>query len=92
MSHEFEPGPVDTGICQYRTDGKICLLRWDAPVHREEKSLGLSWGENKLRELGVTHVEWHAPCGCAFHPKPFPHIHPCSDEHKRPDLHALTET
>lgn len=50
--------------------------------------LGLIWGENSKREPGKIHVEWHAPCGCAFHPDPFPHVHPCSDEHKRPDLHA----
>lgn len=53
--------------------------------------LGLSWGENQNREDdGTSHIEWHAPCGCAFHPKPFPHVHPCSDEHKRPDLHETS--
>jgi hypothetical protein len=57
-----------------------------------EIPLGLTWGENRNREDDRTaHVEWHAPCGCAFHPKPFPHVHPCSNEHKRPDLHTLTE-
>ena len=51
--------------------------------------LGLTWGENPKRSTSDrTHIEWHAPCGCAFHPNPFPHIHPCSDEHKRPDLHG----
>lgn len=49
--------------------------------------LNLSWGGNSKREPGKTHVEWHAPCGCAFHPDPFPHVHPCSYWHKRPDLH-----
>lgn len=53
--------------------------------------IGLEWGENGNREPGQIHIEWHAPCGCAFHPKPFPHIHPCTNEHKRPDLHTLTE-
>ena len=52
--------------------------RSDAPP------LGLTWGENRAREDGVSHVEWHAPCGCAFHPTPFPHVHPCTNEHKRP--------
>lgn len=54
-------------------------------------AIGLTWGENQNREPGQVHVEWHAPCGCAFHPQPFPHVHPCTNEHKRPDLHALTE-
>lgn len=53
------------------------------------RNLGLTWGENPGREAGGTHIEWHAPCGCAFHPNPFPHVHPCSDEHKRPDLNVI---
>jgi hypothetical protein len=56
-----------------------------------EIPMDLTWGENRNREPEQTHLEWHAPCGCAFHPKPFPHVHPCSNEHKRPDLHTLTE-
>lgn len=35
----------------------------------------LKWGKN--RRGGKTHTEWHAPCGCAWHPKPKPHWHPC---------------
>jgi hypothetical protein len=51
--------------------------------------IGLVWGENPKRSTSdQTHIEWHAACGCAFHPHPFPHIHPCSEEHKRPDLHG----
>ena len=53
--------------------------------------LGLTWGENPRRESGKTHIEWHAPCGCAFHPNPFPHVHPCSDAHKRTDLHGAEQ-
>lgn len=55
--------------------------------HRVEH--GLTWGENRNREPGEVHIEWHAPCGCAFHPKPFPHMHPCSNEHMRADLNSL---
>lgn len=58
---------------------------------RTEKPLGLTWGDNTTREKDKTHVEWHAPCGCAFHPTPFPHVHPCTNEHKRPDLNTLSE-
>ena len=54
-----------------------------------EMPIGLIWGENQRD--GGTHTEWYAPCGCAFHPEPFPHVHPCSDGHKRPDLHATEE-
>lgn len=60
-------------------------------AEKDRGAAGLAWGENPNREPGKIHIEWHAPCGCAFHPKPFPHVHPCTNEHKRPDLHALTE-
>jgi hypothetical protein len=43
--------------------------------------LGLQWGEHQRG--GGTHVEWYALCGCAYHPNPYPHVHPCSDAHKR---------
>jgi hypothetical protein len=50
-------------------------------------SAGLRFGENKRVGDDRVHQEWHASCGCAYHPEPFPHVHPCSDAHKRPDLH-----
>jgi hypothetical protein len=55
-----------------------------------EIPLGLTWGENPKREPSKVHIEWHAPCGCAFHPTPFPHVHPCANEHQRPDLAIVT--
>lgn len=39
------------------------------------RALDLQWGENKRD--GEQHFEWHAPCGCAYHPQPGPHVHPC---------------
>ena len=45
------------------------------------RPIDLNWGEH-LRD-GRSHTEWHAACGCAFHPAPYPHVHPCSDEHRR---------
>ena len=50
-------------------------------------TLDLVWGDNR-RDDGV-HIEWHARCGCAYHPRPFPHVHPCSEAHKRPDMALL---
>lgn len=43
--------------------------------------LDLEWGNN-MRD-GKGHVEWHAPCGCAYHPEGHqgPHVHQCK-EHK----------
>lgn len=41
-----------------------------------QRPLNLSWSEHE-RDAGK-HTEWHAPCGCAYHPEPKPHIHPCS--------------
>lgn len=35
----------------------------------------LEWGTNQRG--GKAHTEWHAQCGCAFHPNPAPHWHPC---------------
>ena len=58
-----------------------------ALAHAEQKT-GLTYGKNKRAGDDREHMEWHAKCGCAYHPEPFPHVHPCSDAHKRPDLHA----
>ena len=41
----------------------------------EVHPLNLKWGKNVRG--GDIHIEWHAPCGCAFHPEPSPHVHPC---------------
>jgi hypothetical protein len=46
-----------------------------------EMPVGLQWGEHQRD--GGTHIEWFAPCGCSYHPQPFPHVHPCSDAHRR---------
>lgn len=40
------------------------------------RELNLEWGKN-LRD-GEDHFEWTAPCGCAYHPEPAPHVHPCA--------------
>lgn len=53
-----------------------------------EQKTGLTFGKNKRAGDDRVHMEWHAKCGCAYHPEPFPHVHPCSDAHKRPDLHS----
>lgn len=52
-----------------------------APGDFPPRALGLTWGWN-LRD-GEDHQEWHAPCGCAYHPEPHPHVHPCSPQHDR---------
>ncbi len=43
------------------------------------RSLCLAWGLNGKRDPKRDHVEWHAPCGCAYHPEgdQGPHVHPC---------------
>lgn len=62
------------------TKEETCL--WDAYVDFAEddepvpaRPLRLTWGNNV--RAGDTHVEWHAPCGCAYHPEPEPHVHCC---------------
>ena len=40
-----------------------------------ERKLNLVWHRNMRK--GKVHYEWCAPCGCAYHPEPEPHIHPC---------------
>lgn len=42
---------------------------------RPRMDLSLTWGTN-TRD-GRSHIEWHAPCGCAYHPQPSPHVHHC---------------
>lgn len=73
----------------------LWLQRWMFEARKDIESLlaalevtGLRFGENKRDGDDRVHQEWHAACGCAYHPEPFPHIHPCSDAHKRPDLHG----
>ena len=44
----------------------------------------LEWGRNQRD--GNVHTEWHAPCGCAWHPSPAPHWHPCDQHQPRPAL------
>ena len=41
-----------------------------------KRELDLIWQQN-LRD-GKYHWEWTAHCGCAYHPEPYPHIHPCN--------------
>lgn len=49
----------------------------------------LEWGPNQRD--GKEHTEWHAPCGCAFHPKPSPHWHPCEAHSPERELSAKRE-
>lgn len=49
-------------------------------TYDEMVALELQWGEHERD--GGAHTEWYAPCGCSYHPKPFPHVHTCSDSHK----------
>lgn len=60
------------------------LLKW--------LKTGLTFGKNKRAGDDRWHMEWHAKCGCAYHPEPFPHVHPCSDAHKRSDLHPAPQS
>ncbi len=43
------------------------------------RDLNLVWGDSV--RSGESHLEWHAPCGCAYHPEgdQGPHVHPCED-------------
>lgn len=42
----------------------------------DARPLSLSWGGHE-RDGGL-HTEWYAPCGCAYHVDPQPHVHPCA--------------
>lgn len=58
------------------------IRRCDPIVHgrgeaEEIRNLNLTWRTN-VRD-GKTHREWTAPCGCAYHPEPAPHVHPCPE-------------
>lgn len=73
-----------------RVNGKTVARCWECldlvETTKAEARLDLMWGDHPRD--GGKHTEWHASCGCAYHPNPFPHVHPCGDNHKRPDLHA----
>ena len=47
---------------------------------KEARALRLFWGKHERD--GEKHIEWYAPCGCAYHPEPEPHVHPCSEHRK----------
>lgn len=42
---------------------------------KKKRKLNLKWGKH-WRGCKI-HMEWHAPCGCAYHPEPEPHVHKC---------------
>jgi hypothetical protein len=52
---------------------------WEVKLQVMEnvRALRLRWGEHDRD--GSTHTEWHAPCGCAYHPEPTPHVHACAE-------------
>lgn len=52
------------------------------------RPLNLTWGEHGRD--GAQHTEWHAPCGCAYHPEPKPHVHQCVG-HKKTIYEASVE-
>ncbi len=54
----------------------------------DSRPLRLTWSEHE--RSGSTHTEWHAPCGCAYHPEPVPHIHPCDGHTALAPPHLLT--
>jgi hypothetical protein len=89
----LSPQPHLHPAVQHEGEVSICKDPFHSQVTTQnpkvETPIGLQWGDHQRD--GGTHTEWHAPCGCAYHPEPFPHVHPCSDEHKRPDLHASGE-
>ena len=77
----------DTGECSEA--GIADFLLYDAPEGNFHPAVTLSpdknitasgvvleWGPNQRD--GKEHIEWHAPCGCAWHPDPAPHWHPCA--------------
>lgn len=55
-----------------------------------QRPLRLTWGENERD--GAVHVEWHAPCGCAYHPEGRygPHVHPCP-QHIDPGVERIAD-
>lgn len=59
-------------------------MRHDAEAGEgaDQRPLRLTWGENAGRSgHGHVFVEWHAPCGCAYHPEgeQGPHVHQCAE-------------
>lgn len=53
-----------------------------------ERPLNLEWQPNTRN--GETHMEWSAPCGCAYHPEPQPHVHQCF-KHKQENNHEISK-
>jgi len=89
----LSPQPHLHPAVQHEGEVSICKDPFHSKVTSQNPKVGvpirLIGGQHQRN--GGTHTEWHSLCGCAFHPNPFPHVHPCSDGHKRPDLHATEE-
>lgn len=60
-------------------DGEA-FVHLDAAEHA--RPLRLCWGGHWRG--GARHIEWYAPCGCAYHPEPKPHVHPCAEHAPAP--------
>lgn len=78
-----EPAPETAGPTNHSANctamvrsGEACTCGF-VPVASPTaaRELNLKWGRHDAR--GEWHIEWHAPCGCAYHPEPKPHVHPC---------------
>lgn len=52
-------------------------------IDNNSRPLNLTWKTN-LRD-GKEHKEWTAPCGCAYHPEPYPHVHQCAMHKQQPE-------
>jgi len=67
----------------------------NAALRERAEALSVLVKQLEARDGRPMHLVWNGTewvddrCGCRFHPDPFPHVHPCSDEHKRPDLHGI---
>lgn len=77
----WNPNHDDTPIAWWPlvADGDWCSEHMTADAAERQDSprlLNLTWRTN-ARD-GADHREWTAPCGCAFHPEPSPHVHECS--------------
>ena len=73
----FIAGGDELGMVSEETAIKALhvLLHALPSIDPDARPLNLKWGRHDGR--GEYHIEWHAPCGCAYHPEPKPHMHPC---------------
>jgi hypothetical protein len=86
IRHLELPDIVVCAECAEKLSVRTAEAQGETPKEVTKSGIPLTWTSNWRG--GKAHIEWHAPCGCAWHPKPKPHWHPCEAHSPKHELSA----